>query len=215
MTADLHPCPFCNGEARHENFIVEAIVRCVHCGATITRRHAPEWDSGAPASIAAWNRRALPTSAPVDDRAEPKSASAGSEPSAPVRVQLSRAKGWRMPPNTVRVCRPTVYGNPFTIEDLGRHDAVEAFRRYVTGPLWEDPNVRADQMRLHARIPTLRGKNLACWRRLDRVCHADVLLELANAEPAKPTLGGPTDANDKGPGSAENPAVADHPSVLK
>ena len=26
----------------------------------------------------------------------------------------------------------------------------------------------------------LRGKNLACWCRLDQNCHADVLLELAN-----------------------------------
>jgi hypothetical protein len=29
---------------------------------------------------------------------------------------------------------------------------------------------------------TLRGKNLACWCRLDQPCHADVLLEIANGE---------------------------------
>jgi hypothetical protein len=28
----------------------------------------------------------------------------------------------------------------------------------------------------------LRGKNLACWCPLDKPCHADVLLELANKE---------------------------------
>ncbi len=28
----------------------------------------------------------------------------------------------------------------------------------------------------------LRGKNLACWCKLDQPCHADVLLELANDE---------------------------------
>lgn len=28
---------------------------------------------------------------------------------------------------------------------------------------------------------TLRGKNLACWCPLDQPCHADVLLEIANA----------------------------------
>lgn len=28
----------------------------------------------------------------------------------------------------------------------------------------------------------LRGKNLACWCPLDQPCHADVLLELANAD---------------------------------
>lgn len=29
-------------------------------------------------------------------------------------------------------------------------------------------------------VAALRGKNLACWCRLDQPCHADVLLELAN-----------------------------------
>lgn len=31
----------------------------------------------------------------------------------PVRVQLRRIKGWRMPPNTVKVDRSTKWGNPF------------------------------------------------------------------------------------------------------
>jgi hypothetical protein len=31
-------------------------------------------------------------------------------------------------------------------------------------------------------LGSLRGKNLACWCALDQPCHADVLLELANAE---------------------------------
>lgn len=100
---------------------------------------------------------------------------------APVRVKLSRQKGWRIPPNTVRVCRPTIYGNPFTVEEMGRHDAVEAFRRWATGPLWEEPECRRQQMQLKAAIERLRGKNVACWCRLDAECHGDVLLELANA----------------------------------
>lgn len=29
-------------------------------------------------------------------------------------------------------------------------------------------------------VSELRGKNLACWCRLDQPCHADVLLEIAN-----------------------------------
>ncbi len=33
----------------------------------------------------------------------------------PIRVQLSRAKGWRMPPNTVSVARPTKWGNPYRV----------------------------------------------------------------------------------------------------
>lgn len=30
----------------------------------------------------------------------------------PDRVQLRRTRGWRMPPNTVKVCRPGKWGNP-------------------------------------------------------------------------------------------------------
>lgn len=33
----------------------------------------------------------------------------------PTRVRLSRAKGWRMPPNTVKVTRPGRWGNPFNL----------------------------------------------------------------------------------------------------
>lgn len=68
----------------------------------------------------------------------------------PVRVQLSRKKGWRMPPNTVRVSRPGPYGNPYTIDSdwvlwvgvalgfmgnrVGRQQAAVALHRYwLTG----------------------------------------------------------------------------------
>lgn len=30
-------------------------------------------------------------------------------------------------------------------------------------------------------VAELKGKDLACWCRLDQKCHADILLELANA----------------------------------
>ncbi|WP_026986535.1 DUF4326 domain-containing protein [Fodinicurvata fenggangensis] len=32
------------------------------------------------------------------------------------------------------------------------------------------------------RLPELRGRDLACWCSLDKPCHADVLLDLANRE---------------------------------
>lgn len=31
----------------------------------------------------------------------------------PERIQLKRVKGWRLPPNTASVARPTKWGNPF------------------------------------------------------------------------------------------------------
>jgi hypothetical protein len=33
----------------------------------------------------------------------------------PHRVQLRRTKGWRMPPDTVKVDRSTIWGNPFVV----------------------------------------------------------------------------------------------------
>lgn len=35
----------------------------------------------------------------------------------PIRIRLSRAKGWRMPANTVKVVRPGRWGNPFNLRD--------------------------------------------------------------------------------------------------
>lgn len=102
--------------------------------------------------------------------------------SAPVRVQLRRSKGWRMPPNTVSVARPTVYGNPFRVGALGVSDAaaaVEKFRRLVSKP--DDKQEDRHAFLTPARIrQDLSGKNLACWCPIDAPCHADVLLELAN-----------------------------------
>lgn len=102
----------------------------------------------------------------------------------PVRVQLRRTKGWRMPPNTVNVARPNRYGNPFPIGQegpLGRtapdaQGAVGFFRAML----------RDAELLAEAGYPTdfapLRGKNLACWCALGTPCHADALLELANGD---------------------------------
>lgn len=105
--------------------------------------------------------------------------------SAPVRIQLRRTKGWRLPENTVVVARPSKWGNPYRAGDcvivgpLYRprrfvvRDAVHAVRLYRQ---WLRHQQRSEDV-----IPLLRGKNLACWCPLDQPCHADVLLELANS----------------------------------
>lgn len=95
----------------------------------------------------------------------------------PERIQLSRAKGWRMPENTVKVARPTVYGNLYRIGDKGVPDAEVAVYRYR---LWLE-TTPGGQCSLASIKRHLRGKNLACWCRPGQPCHADVLLELANA----------------------------------
>ena len=106
----------------------------------------------------------------------------------PRRIQLSRKKGWRMPPNTVNVARPGEWGNPIRVGGCARVEvctpsstamleatitpaiAVEFFREYIAGALRTNPDLLAP----------LRGKSLACWCKPDAPCHADVLLEVAN-----------------------------------
>jgi hypothetical protein len=41
---------------------------------------------------------------------------------------------------------------------------------------------RQQRQALVASLDELRGRDLACWCPLDEPCHADVLLEIANAE---------------------------------
>jgi hypothetical protein len=92
----------------------------------------------------------------------------------PQRVQLSRAKGWRMPPNTVKVDRSSRWGNPFRIEqNRSAEEAVATFAQWLKS----DTAGAALAMRAKAE---LRGKNLACWCKVDAPCHADVLLSVSN-----------------------------------
>lgn len=90
----------------------------------------------------------------------------------PKRIRLSRAKGWRKPANTVSVTRPTRFGNPFTIAEHGHDPAIALYEKWIHQP--------AQRALLADARHTLRGKNLACWCRLDQTCHADVLLRLVN-----------------------------------
>lgn len=101
--------------------------------------------------------------------------------SAPKRIQLRRTKGWRKPEGAVNVARPTKWGNPYRVGDIHpetweertAEEAVALYRHSIEQ--WWPEEFAADVRR------ELRGKDLACWCRLDQPCHADVLLELANA----------------------------------
>ena len=103
----------------------------------------------------------------------------------PQRVQLSRQKGWRMPPNTVKVDRTTKWGNPFiTGVDGTRAECVRLFELMLAGYLClsrvpELPDAQLAYRKMVRRDRRhLVGKNLACWCPLDQPCHADVLLRL-------------------------------------
>ncbi|MEO8101920.1 MAG: DUF4326 domain-containing protein [Betaproteobacteria bacterium] len=100
------------------------------------------------------------------------------------RIQLKRTAGWKMPPNTVKVSRPTPFGNPFRIGMLGVPDATTAVERFRA--MCEQANLNDTRHFMFRRDSIdhyLRGKNLACWCPIGTPCHADVLLKIANANP--------------------------------
>lgn len=122
--------------------------------------------------------------------------------SGPVRIQLKRTKGWRLPADTVVVSRPSAYGNPF-VEFRGRifaaplsvhfecrpaKDVADAYRLWLEGKLLQAEAqglYRERRVEILRLLPRLRGQNLACWCRIGSPCHADVLLEIANATQEK------------------------------
>ncbi|WP_291655946.1 DUF4326 domain-containing protein [Bosea sp. (in: a-proteobacteria)] len=124
--------------------------------------------------------------------------------SQPTRLQLSRRKGfdlqaWSMETNglpALNVARPSRWGNPFTKEAAieSGYATDETWPAFVVGCFrdwlgpsqsgrdwWQGPKSDAAKSGIFGSIEVLRGKNLACWCKVGAPCHADVLLELANA----------------------------------
>lgn len=106
--------------------------------------------------------------------------------SKPIRIQLSRKKGFRLPPNTVIVARPSIFGNPYRVQDVirfydGKIDVMEATQSCVDAfKAWLDGSAQGGEMKVIIRAK-LRGHNLACWCKPGTPCHADVLLKIANS----------------------------------
>lgn len=122
----------------------------------------------------------------------------------PIRIQRRRTKGWRMPPNTVSVTRPGIFGNPFSVDYWGLELSLKLFSEIAHGG-WNPSLIDGvSDERYHeayelyrvwtrrigghpaAMIRTyLRGKDLACWCPVPKTgepdqCHASILLEIAN-----------------------------------
>lgn len=105
----------------------------------------------------------------------------------PKRIQRRRTAGWRMPPGAVYVGRPTRWANPFRVgmqdeanAHFGRLTAQQAVDLFAlhTGPMG---NYEYDDETLARLRRELGGKDLVCWCPDGDPCHADVLLEIANA----------------------------------
>ena len=106
-------------------------------------------------------------------------------PEPPRRIQRQRTAGWRMPPGAVYVGWPSRWGNPWTIEGAKRagFTGSNAYLAAIVESMFRNgmrKSLPACEPIL-AALPELRGRDLACWCRLDQACHANVLLEMANA----------------------------------
>ena len=117
---------------------------------------------------------------------------------SPSRIQRRRTRGWRMPQGAVYVGRPSVWGNPYAIQRYGRVTwEVEGFgvllQTFYSRTGREARAYAVDRLAhllAEGRAPwsvdmirrELAGHDLACWCPLDQPCHADLLLDIANAK---------------------------------
>lgn len=77
----------------------------------------------------------------------------------------------KIPANAVYVGRPTKWGNPFIIgRDGTREEVIAKYADWLDGMMY---NGLLD-------LDELQGKDLVCWC-APLPCHADILLEMANA----------------------------------
>lgn len=109
----------------------------------------------------------------------------------PKRIQRKRTNGWRMPPGTICVTRPSKWSNPYkAAENFNRADAIRCFRDHVRQMIADYPDWLAP----------LIGHNLACYCKLCpkhadgkpltehchdcQPCHVDVLGAILYGEEA-------------------------------
>ena len=108
----------------------------------------------------------------------------------PKRIQRRRTKGWRMPEGAIYVGRPTRWGNPYPVGPYSQKGAVWRYADlidmcagfgtpYALGIERGKEGIWTRDV-LDLIRTELAGHDLACWCALDKPCHADVLLKLAN-----------------------------------
>lgn len=85
------------------------------------------------------------------------------------RVQRKRIKDWRKPENALYVGRPTKWGNPFA-----KHEDLALYRGHIEQQIKHG----------HLDLAELKGRDLMCFCPLNVPCHADILIEMLNNQPA-------------------------------
>ena len=125
----------------------------------------------------------------------------------PKRIQRRRTSGYKLPAGCLYVGRPTIWGNPFLFVQKEYSDelALKLYAELARGgwdpsiveglldeevaKIYEAHHQWLKRIQIHPverAISDLRGHDLACWCPLvgkdgaKVLCHADVLLEIAN-----------------------------------
>jgi hypothetical protein len=90
----------------------------------------------------------------------------------PRRFRLSRKKGARKPAGAIVISRPSKWGNPHKIGRLTREQAIAAYKRdlYAGKLRFTLADVKRE----------LKGRDIACWCRLEDACPGDLLMAIAN-----------------------------------
>ncbi|MCF1592412.1 MULTISPECIES: DUF4326 domain-containing protein [Streptomyces] len=123
-----------------------------------------------------------------------------STPALPVRRKRERTEGWRKGDGVIVDRTTRDFGNPFTLDwaytlklaergDRAKaHEAVvDLYRKWLAGDrtYFNDAEYDLQRDRVLDRLEELRGKDLICPCELGLACHADVLMQWANADPAE------------------------------
>lgn len=104
----------------------------------------------------------------------------------PQRVQRKRTRGWKMPEETIYVGRPTKWGNPYKLNEWTKISGGRVYIKNLNGTIdWYRDHLmnmlRNSGQTKKEFFKEIREKNLACWCPPDQLCHADILLKIANS----------------------------------
>jgi hypothetical protein len=98
----------------------------------------------------------------------------------PVRIQRTRTKGAKLPPNTICCTRPGKYSNRFKVgevnTDTGQVITIDKCLEYFEFEVRR--RYQPAQAMREFLAPLRKADYLACWCKPQLKCHVDVLLKL-------------------------------------
>lgn len=116
----------------------------------------------------------------------------------PVRLTRSRKRGAKTPDGAIYVGRPTLWGNPFTIDRFGHARCVILHKSWLRGELSdlalermgfcpaEIEALHRKRARIIENFHRLIDSDLVCWcPQTSKWCHADTYLQMARAYSAR------------------------------